>query len=31
VVQSVTFPDLADPRPTDAGADVEKVARPAGR
>ncbi len=31
VVKSVTFPDLTDPRPADAGADVEKVARPAGR
>ena len=31
VVKSVTFPDLSDPRPADAGADAEKVARPAGR
>ncbi len=31
VVRSVTFPDLTDPKPADAGADAVKVARPAGR
>ncbi len=31
VVRSVAFPDLPDPRPADAGADPEKVARPSAR
>jgi hypothetical protein len=31
VVKAVTFPDLSDPKPDDAGADPGKVARPAAR
>jgi hypothetical protein len=31
VVRAVTFPDLTDPKPADAGAEPDKVARPAGR
>jgi hypothetical protein len=31
VVRAVAFPDLTDPRPADAGADPEMVARPAAR